>query len=403
VTAHHVAGLWAADQFLAAQEIVRLYRLRWRIEQVFRSMKSDGLRLEETQIQEASRLFKLAAMALTAVVRTIQLVDARDGSLRPASDVADEDLIPAAEAIGPTLERKWHAKKTRIRHVLSPGCPGSLLASADGTAISSHQVPRPCELVGTVPLHGGLQYDIRVGGRHHEARGRLLQAASTAMMRSMSVGSSPAVAKRLTRFDGRVCEVTYETAAGEAAIRAEEASTSNVTVLTSTTANEFALLTVGIIALVAVATGIWLAIRPTRGPEISATTPRLSIVVLPFANLSSDPAQDFLADALTEELDTSLSRISGTFVIARSTAFTYKGKPVDVKQIGRDLSVRYVMEGSEQRVGDQIRVSAQLIDAETGAHLWADQVRYRSSRPAADAGRDHYAAFMALAATIGGR
>ena len=87
-------------------DIVRLYRLRWRIEQVFRSMKSDGLRLEETQVQEASRLFKLAAIALTAAVRTIQLVDARDGSPRPASDVADEDLIRAAGAIGPTLERK---------------------------------------------------------------------------------------------------------------------------------------------------------------------------------------------------------------------------------------------------------------------------------------------------------
>jgi len=96
----------AADEFAAATDIVRLYRLRWRIEQVFRSMKSDGLRLEETQVQEASRLFKLAAIALTAAVRTIQLVDARDGSRRPASDVADEDLIRAAEAIGPTLERK---------------------------------------------------------------------------------------------------------------------------------------------------------------------------------------------------------------------------------------------------------------------------------------------------------
>ena len=82
---------------------------------------------------------------------------------------------------------------------------------------------------------------------------------------------------------------------------------------------------------------------------MSATTPRLSIVVLPFANLSGDPAQDYLADVLTEELTASLSRISGTFVIARSTAFTYKGKPVDVKQIGRDLNVRYVLEGSEQQ------------------------------------------------------
>jgi len=135
----------------------------------------------------------------------------------------------------------------------------------------------------------------------------------------------------------------------------------------------FALLTTGIIALLAIGAGIWLAVRPTRGPEISSATPRLSIVVLPFANLSGDPTQDYLADALTEGLTTSLSRISGTFVIARSTAFTYKGKPVDVKQIGRDLNVRYVLEGSEQHIGEQIRVSAQLIDAATGAHLWADQ------------------------------
>jgi len=104
-----VAG--EADEFAAAQEIVRLYRLRWRIEQVFRAMKSDGLRLEETQINDAPRLFNLAAIALTAATRTIQLVDARDGSPRPASDVADQDLITAAEAIGPTLEGKTARQK----------------------------------------------------------------------------------------------------------------------------------------------------------------------------------------------------------------------------------------------------------------------------------------------------
>ena len=135
----------------------------------------------------------------------------------------------------------------------------------------------------------------------------------------------------------------------------------------------FVLLGAGIAVLVAIAAGTWLAVRSVRGPEMSATTPRLSIVVLPFANLSGDPAQSYLADVLTEELTTGLSRISGTFVIARSTAFTYKGKPLDVKQIGRDLGVRYVLEGSEQHTGNQVRVNAQLIDAETGAHLWADQ------------------------------
>jgi adenylate cyclase len=137
--------------------------------------------------------------------------------------------------------------------------------------------------------------------------------------------------------------------------------------------SRLALLAAGLVALAVIAAGVWLAVKPARGPEVSATTPRLSIVVLPFANLSGDPGQDYLADVLTEGLTTGLSRISGTFVIARSTAFTYKGKPADVKQIGRDLGVRYVLEGSEQHSGNQVRVNAQLIDAETGAHLWADQ------------------------------
>ena len=101
--------------------------------------------------------------------------------------------------------------------------------------------------------------------------------------------------------------------------------------------------------------------------------PRLSIVVLPFANLSNDPDQEYFADGITEDLTTDLSRISGSFVIARNTAFTYKGKSVDAKQVGRELGVRYVMEGSVRRSGDQIRVNIQLVDSETGAHLWADR------------------------------
>ena len=104
---------------------------------------------------------------------------------------------------------------------------------------------------------------------------------------------------------------------------------------------------------------------------------RLSIVVMPFANLSGDPAQDYIVDALTDELTTSLARMSGTisgvFVIARNTAMTYKGKPVDAKVIGKDLGVRYVLEGSVQPSGNQVRVNAQLIDAGSGAHLWAEQ------------------------------
>lgn len=104
-----------------------------------------------------------------------------------------------------------------------------------------------------------------------------------------------------------------------------------------------------------------------------ATAPRLSIVVIPFSNLSNDPEQEYFADGITEDLTTDLSRISGSFVIARNTAFAYKGRPVDAKQIGRELGVRYVLEGSVRRTGDQVRVNVQLIDAESGAHLWADR------------------------------
>jgi TolB-like protein len=100
---------------------------------------------------------------------------------------------------------------------------------------------------------------------------------------------------------------------------------------------------------------------------------RFSLVVLPFVNLSGDPAQDYLSDAITEGLTTYLSRIRGAFVIARSIAMTYKGKAIDVRQIGRELGVRYVLEGSEQHSGGRIRVSAQLIDVDTGAHLWAER------------------------------
>ena len=99
----------------------------------------------------------------------------------------------------------------------------------------------------------------------------------------------------------------------------------------------------------------------------------LSIVVLPFANLSGDPTQDYFADGITENLTTDLSRLSGSFVIARNTAFTYKGKNVDAKEIGKELGVRYVLEGSVQRDQNQVRVNAQLIDAESGGHLWAER------------------------------
>jgi adenylate cyclase len=101
--------------------------------------------------------------------------------------------------------------------------------------------------------------------------------------------------------------------------------------------------------------------------------PRLSIVVLPFANLSNDPDQQYFADGITEDLTTDLSRIAHSFVISRNTAFTYRNKPVDTKQIGRELGVRYVLEGSVQRSGNRVRINAQLIDAETDKHLWTDR------------------------------
>jgi TolB-like protein/Flp pilus assembly protein TadD len=126
--------------------------------------------------------------------------------------------------------------------------------------------------------------------------------------------------------------------------------------------------------------------RPTDAKPASAAplgkprAPRLSLVVLPFANIGGDPEQDYFSDGVTESLTTDLSRISGAFVIARNTAFTYKGKATDVKQIGRDLSVRYALEGSVQRAGNRMRVNVQLVDAETGSHLWGE----RFDKPVAD-------------------
>jgi adenylate cyclase len=111
-----------------------------------------------------------------------------------------------------------------------------------------------------------------------------------------------------------------------------------------------------------------------------ANAPRLSIVVLPFENLSSDKEQDYFADAITEDLTTDLSHLQDAFVIARGTAFTYKGKPVDAKQIGKDLGVRYVLEGSARRVGETITINAQLISTETGAHVWADRFEGERSK-----------------------
>jgi TolB-like protein/class 3 adenylate cyclase len=121
----------------------------------------------------------------------------------------------------------------------------------------------------------------------------------------------------------------------------------------------------------------------TKGGSTTAnppSAPRLSMVVLPFVNIGGDPEQEYFADGVTESLTTDLSRISGAFVIARNTAFTFKGKAVDVKKLGRELNVRYVLEGSVQRCGNRLRVNVQLVDAETGNHLWAE----RFDKPVAD-------------------
>jgi adenylate cyclase len=135
----------------------------------------------------------------------------------------------------------------------------------------------------------------------------------------------------------------------------------------------------GIAALIAIAAGAGYFLIVNRTPigvstAASLAEPaRLSIVVLPFTNLSNDPNQDYFADGITENLTTDLSRIRNSFVIARNTAFTYKGKNLDAKAIGKELGVRYVLEGSVQRDQNRVRVNAQLIDTGSGAHLWADR------------------------------
>jgi adenylate cyclase len=139
--------------------------------------------------------------------------------------------------------------------------------------------------------------------------------------------------------------------------------------------------------LIMIGLGAWYLLFANRSTTVATGAPasvganviapveaaRLSLVVLPFANLSNDPNQDYFADGITENLTTDLSRIRGSFVIARNTAFTFKGKSIDAKQIGKELGVRYVLEGSVQRDQGRVRVNVQLIDAASGAHLWADR------------------------------
>jgi TolB-like protein/class 3 adenylate cyclase len=133
------------------------------------------------------------------------------------------------------------------------------------------------------------------------------------------------------------------------------------------------------IRVYSVEVGNWPTDKPTPSMDNSSAS-RLSIVVLPSANIGGDPEQEYFADGITESLTTDLSRIARALVIGRNTAFAYKGKQVDLRHLGRELSVRYVLEGSIQRAGARMRVNVQLIEAETGAHIWAE----RFDKPLAD-------------------
>ena len=143
LTTHPVTNAAQAD------EVVQLYRLRWRIEQTFRALKTDGLALEDSQVIDAERMFNLAAVGLAAAVRTIQLVDARDGSPRPASDVVEDAFAPPSSVSLQNSKATQRARKTLTRQARSPSSPGSQDVWADGTATISRQGLRPCATVGT--------------------------------------------------------------------------------------------------------------------------------------------------------------------------------------------------------------------------------------------------------------
>jgi len=137
----------------------------------------------------------------------------------------------------------------------------------------------------------------------------------------------------------------------------------------------------GIAVLVLIASGVFVWLQP-REPDVERASvekmtyplpDKPSIAVLPFANMSGDPEQEYFADGMTEDLITDLSRISGLFVIARNTSFSYRGQHVEIRRVAEELGVRYVLEGSVRRVGEQVRINAQLIDATTGGHLWAER------------------------------
>ncbi|UCH21223.1 MAG: tetratricopeptide repeat protein, partial [Deltaproteobacteria bacterium] len=137
-----------------------------------------------------------------------------------------------------------------------------------------------------------------------------------------------------------------------------------------------------VVFVLAVAVGIWyFFVRPTQPPIETASVEKMafplpdrpSIAVLPFVNMSDDPEHEYFSDGMTDDLITDLSKISGLFVVARNSAFTYKEKPVKIRQVAEELGVRYVLEGSVRRDENMVRINAQLLDATTGGHLWAER------------------------------
>src|SRR5262249_28464701 len=129
-----------------------------------------------------------------------------------------------------------------------------------------------------------------------------------------------------------------------------------------------------VIVMLLVGTGVVVRWRLSSSPQSTLPFPdKPSVVVLPFVNLSGNPEQEYFNDGITEDLTTDLSKLSGLFVIARNSAFTYKGKAVKVQEVSRELGVRYVVEGSVRKMDDQVRITAQLIDATTGYHLWSER------------------------------
>jgi TolB-like protein/DNA-binding SARP family transcriptional activator/Tfp pilus assembly protein PilF len=139
------------------------------------------------------------------------------------------------------------------------------------------------------------------------------------------------------------------------------------------------LATLAAVLLAVVGIGGWFMLRDTPAPREAAARPGLalpdrpSIAVLPFNNLSGDPAQEYFSDGITEDLITDLSKVSGLFVIARNSSFAYKGRSLDLRAVGRELGVRYLLEGSVRKAGGRIRINAQFIDTETGGHVWAER------------------------------